>query len=144
MVENPSKWVQPFKEAGADIVTIHVEADKHAHRTLQLIRSLGMKAGIALNPATPPCMAEYLFDSCDLVLVMTVNPGFGGQKFIRTAAEKINERGLTDVEIEDDGGVNPETAKICREFGANVLVAGNAVYSASDPAAMIKTLRGQN
>lgn len=81
MVENPSKWVQPFKEAGADIVTIHVEADKHAHRTLQLIRSLGMKAGIALNPATPPCMAEYLFDSCDLVLVMTVNPGFGGQKF---------------------------------------------------------------
>lgn len=75
MVENPSKWVQPFKEAGADIVTIHVEADKHAHRTLQLIRSLGMKAGIALNPATPPCMAEYLLDSCDLVLVMTVNPG---------------------------------------------------------------------
>lgn len=134
-----------------DIVTIHVEADKHAHRTLQLIRSLGMKAGIALNPATPPCMAEYLFDSCDLVLVMTVNPGFGGQKFIRTAAEKIktirrmlDERGLTDVEIEVDGGVNPETAKICREFGANVLVAGNAVYSASDPAAMIKTLRGQN
>ena len=151
MVENPSKWVQPFKEAGADIVTIHVEADKHAHRTLQLIRSLGMKAGIALNPATPPCMAEYLFDSCDLVLVMTVNPGFGGQKFIRTAAEKIktirrmlDERGLTDVEIEVDGGVNPETAKICREFGATVLVAGNAVYSASDPAAMIKTLRGQN
>ena len=122
MVENPSKWVQPFKEAGADIVTIHVEADKHAHRTLQLIRSLGMKAGIALNPATPPCMAEYLFDSCDLVLVMTVNPGFGGQKFIRTAAEKIktirrmlDERGLTDVEIEVDGGVNPETAKICRQ-----------------------------
>lgn len=89
MVENPSKWVQPFKKAGADIVTIHVEADKHAHRTLQLIRSLGMKAGIALNPATPPCMAEYLLDSCDLVLVMTVNPGFGGQKFIRPAAEKI-------------------------------------------------------
>ena len=151
MVENPSKWVQPFKEAGADIVTIHVEADKHAHRTLQLIHSLGMKAGIALNPATPPCMAEYLLESCDLVLVMTVNPGFGGQKFIRTAAEKIktirrmlDERGLTDVEIEVDGGVNPETAKICREFGANVLVAGNAVYSASDPAAMIKTLRGQN
>lgn len=118
MVENPSKWVQPFKEAGADIVTIHVEADKHAHRTLQLIRSLGMKAGIALNPATPPCMAEYLLDSCDLVLVMTVNPGFGGQKFIRPAAEKIktirrmlDERGLTDVEIEVDGGVNPETAK---------------------------------
>ena len=115
------------------------------------LRPLGMKAGIALNPATPPCMAEYLFDSCDLVLVMTVNPGFGGQKFIRTAAEKIktirrmlDERGLTDVEIEVDGGVNPETAKICREFGANVLVAGNAVYSASDPAAMIKTLRGQN
>ena len=151
MVENPSKWVQPFKEAGADIVTIHVEADKHAHRTLQLIRSLGMKAGIALNPATPPCMAEYLLDTYTVRVRGVVCSMTEGIVMSRTAAEKIktirrmlDERGLTDVEIEVDGGVNPETAKICREFGANVLVAGNAVYSASDPAAMIKTLRGQN
>lgn len=149
MVENPSKWVQAFKDAGADIVTIHVEADNHAHRTLQLIRSLGMKAGIALNPGTPPSSVEYLLESCDMVLVMTVNPGFGGQKFIREAAQKIavirkmlDARGLFNVDIEVDGGVNPETAKICRDNGANVLVAGNSVFSAEDPAKRICELRG--
>lgn len=150
MVSEPAKWVKDFHDAGADIVTIHIEADSHAHRTLQLIRSLGMKAGIALNPQTPPEAVKYLLDACDMVLVMTVNPGFGGQKFIPSAAEKIavirkmlDERGLYNVDIEVDGGVNAETAKICRKNGANVLVAGNAVYSAPDPAAMIKTLRGE-
>lgn len=150
MVEEPSKWVQDFKTAGADIVTIHIEADRHAHRTLQLIRSLGMKAGVALNPQTPPEAISYLVEAVDLILVMTVNPGFGGQKFIPEAAKKIavikkmlEEKGLSGrVEIEVDGGVNAETAKICREYGANVLVAGNAVYSANDPKEMIKTLRG--
>ncbi|MBR4636801.1 MAG: ribulose-phosphate 3-epimerase [Clostridia bacterium] len=148
MVNEPAKWVQDFKNAGADIVTIHIEADRHAHRTLQLIRSLGMKAGVALNPQTPPSAIEYLLESCDLVLVMTVNPGFGGQKFIREAAEKIkvirkmlDERGLRDVEIEVDGGVNAETAKLCAGYGATVLVAGNAVYSSPDPAKMIETLK---
>lgn len=150
MVENPAKWVQDFKNAGADILTIHIEADRHAHRTLQLIRSLGMKAGISLNPQTPPEAIEYLLEAVDLILVMTVNPGFGGQKFIPEAAKKIavvrkmlEERNLADkVEIEVDGGVNAETAKICREYGANVLVAGNAVYSAPDPKEMIRLLRG--
>ncbi len=150
MVDNPAKWVQDFKNAGADILTIHIEADRHAHRTLQLIRSLGMKAGISLNPQTPPEAIEYLLEAVDLILVMTVNPGFGGQKFIPEAAKKIavirkmlEERNLADkVEIEVDGGVNAETAKICREYGANVLVAGNAVYSAPDPKEMIRLLRG--
>ncbi len=149
MVDNPSKWIQAFKDAGADIVTIHVEADNHAHRTLQLIRSLGMKAGIALNPATSPSSIEYLLESCDMILVMTVNPGFGGQKFIKEAAKKIavirkmlDDRGLFNVDIEVDGGVNPETAKLCRDNGANVLVAGNSVFSAEDPAKMICELRG--
>ena len=150
MVEHPAKWVQDFKNAGADILTIHIEADRHAHRTLQLIRSLGMKAGISLNPQTPPEAIAYLLEAVDLILVMTVNPGFGGQKFIPEAAKKIavirkmrEERNLADrVEIEVDGGVNAETAKICRDYGANVLVAGNAVYSAPDPKEMIKLLRG--
>ena len=150
MVNDPAKWVQDFKNAGADIVTIHVEADRHAHRTLAYIRSLGMRAGIALNPQTPPSAVEYLLPGCDLVLVMTVNPGFGGQKFIPEAADKIrvirkmlDEKGLSDVEIEVDGGVNAETAKLCIANGANVLVAGNAVYSAPDPAAMIAKLRNE-
>lgn len=150
MVENPAKWVQDFKNAGADILTIHIEADRHAHRTLQFIRSLGMKAGISLNPQTPPGAIEYMLEAVDLILVMTVNPGFGGQKFIPEAAKKIavirkmlEERNLADkVEIEVDGGVNAETAKLCREYGANVLVAGNAVYSAPDPKEMIRLLRG--
>lgn len=149
MVANPSQWIQAFCDAGADIVTIHVEADRHAHRTLNYIRSLGMKAGIALNPATPPAAVEYLLDSCDMVLVMTVNPGFGGQRFIRGAADKIlkirhmlDERKLYNVDIEVDGGVNPETAIVCRENGANVLVAGNAVFSSKDPKKTIELLRG--
>ena len=151
MVENPAKWVQDFKNAGADILTIHIEADRHAHRTIQLIRSLGMKAGISLNPQTLPEAISYLLEAVDLILVMTVNPGFGGQKFIPEAAKKIavirkmlEEKGLADkVEIEVDGGVNAETAKLCREYGANVLVAGNAVYSSPDPKEMIRLLRGE-
>lgn len=149
MVANPAKWIQAFCDAGADIVTIHAEADCHAHRTLNYIRSLGMKAGIALNPATPPSAVEYLLDSCDMVLVMTVNPGFGGQRFIKSAAGKISkirhmldERKLYNVDIEVDGGVNPETAVVCRENGANVLVAGNAVFSSQDPKKTIELLRG--
>lgn len=149
MVETPSKWIDAFKDAGADIVTIHVEADCHAHRTLNYIRSLGMKAGIALNPATPPSAIAYLLDSCDLVLVMTVNPGFGGQKFIHRAADKIaiirnmlNERRLNETMIEVDGGVNAETSVLCRKNGADVLVAGSAVFSSDDPKKTIELLRG--
>ena len=149
MVDRPSEWIQAFKDAGADIVTIHAEADRHAHRTLNYIRSLGMKAGIAINPGTAPESIEYLLESCDMVLVMTVNPGFGGQKFIPEAAKKIavirkmlDDRELTDAEIEVDGGVNTETAKICRDYGATVLVAGNAVFSSPDPKKTIELLRG--
>ncbi len=149
MGENPAQWAAAFKDAGADIMTIHIEADRHAHRTLNYIRSLGMKAGIALNPATSPSAVEYLLDSCDMVLVMTVNPGFGGQKFIAEAADKVRKirqmldaRGLYDVDIEVDGGVNIETAKVCRDNGANMLLAGNAVFSSDDPMRTIELLRG--
>lgn len=148
MVAEPSKWVRDFAEAGADIITIHREADVHAHRTLQLIRSYGIKAGIALNPATHENSVEYLLDSVDMVLVMSVNPGFGGQKFIPAVINKIEairnmaiKRGL-DIDIEVDGGVNEETAKLCREAGANVLVAGNAVFKAADRKQMISLIRG--
>lgn len=149
MVDEPAKWVEPFKEAGADILTIHIEADRHAHRTLQAIRSSGMKAGIALNPATSPAAVEYLLDYCDLILVMSVNPGFGGQKFIPEAAEKIaairkmlDKRGLHDVQIEVDGGINPVTAEACVKAGAEVLVAGSSIFHAPDPKQMIKQLKG--
>ena len=148
MVANPSFWVKDFCEAGADIITIHIEADVHAHRTLQLIRSYGKKAGIALNPATPPQAVEYLLDYCDMVLVMGVNPGFGGQRFIPSALDKITaikriicDRGL-DIAIEVDGGVNTDTAVLCRNAGATVLVAGSAVYTASDRKAVIESIRG--
>ena len=148
MVAEPAKWVKDFADAGADIITIHAEADIHAHRTLQLIRSCGKKAGIALNPATHHSAAEYLLDSADMVLVMSVNPGFGGQKFIPAVLKKIEairetavRRGL-DIDIEVDGGVNAETAKLCRDAGANVLVAGNAVFKAADRKEMVSIIRG--
>ena len=138
MVSEPAKWVKDFAEAGADIITIHRESDIHSHRTLQLIRSYGIKAGIAINPATHENAVEYLLDDADMVLVMSVNPGFGGQKFIDSALRKIEsirnmavKRGLK-LDIEVDGGVNEKTAKLCRDAGANVLVAGSAVFKAPD------------
>ncbi len=147
MVEHPSTQIEAFAEAGADIITIHVEADPHSHRTLQRIHALGLKAGIVLNPGTPACMAEPLLESCDMVLLMTVNPGAGGQKFIpavlpkiRLLQEMIEAQGLA-VDIEVDGGINPETARLCREAGANVLVAGSSVFTADNPADMIRRLR---
>ena len=148
MVSEPAKWAEAFAEAGADVITIHREADIHAHRTLQLIRSLGKKAGIALNPATHENSVEYLLEEADLILVMSVNPGFGGQKFIEAVLPKIERirnmcvrRGL-DTDIEVDGGVNERTAKLCRDAGANVLVAGSAVFKANDRADMIAKIRG--
>lgn len=148
MVSEPAKWVKDFAEAGADIITIHREADFHAHRTLQLIKSFGLKAGVALNPATHENSIEYLLDDADLILVMSVNPGFGGQKFIEAVLPKIERireacvrRGLERY-IEVDGGVNEQTAKLCRDAGANVLVAGNAVFRAEDRKDMIARIRG--
>ncbi len=148
MIENPDKFIPEFAKAGADIITVHVEACPHLHRTIQLIKSCGVKAGVVLNPHTPVTMIEHIIEDVDMILFMTVNPGFGGQKFIhsvlpkiRQAANIIRERQL-DVEIEVDGGVNPETAKLCVEAGANVLVAGSAVYNQADRGAAIAAIRG--
>lgn len=147
MVEHPETQIEAFAEAGANIITIHVEADRHAHRTLQRIHSLGCRAGVVINPGTPALMAEPLLEMCDIILVMSVNPGAGGQKFIPAILPKLRalrqwaqERGLT-YEIEVDGGINPETAHLCKEAGADVLVAGNSVFSAADPAQMVRLLR---
>ncbi|MGZ4121888.1 MAG: ribulose-phosphate 3-epimerase [Tumebacillaceae bacterium] len=149
MIENPDQYIPEFVKAGADIISVHVEATRHLHRTLQLIRSLGVKAAVALNPHTPLTMIEHVLTDLDMVLLMTVNPGFGGQKFIEGVLPKIqnlrqmlDSRGLQHVEIEVDGGVNPETSRLVREAGANVLVAGSAVYGQEDRAAAIRAVRG--
>lgn len=148
MVTEPGKWISAFHDAGADLITFHVEAETHIHRRLEEIHSLDMRAGVALNPATPLCCCEHVLENCDLVLLMSVNPGFGGQKFIPNVLEKIaalrrmiDEKGL-NCEIEVDGGVNPETAGQCIEAGATMLVAGSSVFSAKNPAEMIRALRG--
>ncbi len=148
MVDRPADWIEPFAGAGADIITVHVEADRHIHRTLQRIKAAGCKAGVVLNPATALNTVEYVLGDCDLVLLMSVNPGAGGQKFIPIVTEKIralrkmiDERHL-QVDIEVDGGVNPDTAKQCVEAGASILVAGNSVFTAPDPKAMIEKLKG--
>ena len=148
MVEHPETYIIPFKEAGADYLTFHVEADRHSHRTLQNIRKAGMKAGIALNPGTPVSMVEPVLSECDLVLVMSVNPGAGGQSFIPGALDKIaslarlkQEKGYT-YEIEVDGGINGETALLAGQAGATMLVSGSSVFKAEDPAALIKKMRG--
>ena len=147
MVEDPTRFIPWFQKAGADIITVHVEAERHLHRALQQIHEGGCKAGVVLNPGTPALAVKEVLPYCDLVLVMSVNPGYGGQKFIPESLEKIAElrqmidqRGLT-TEIEVDGGVNPETAKLCIDAGATVLVAGSAVFLAKDPKDMILQLR---
>ena len=147
MVEEPSRMIPWFLQAGADIITIHVEAEKHLHRALQQIHEAGRKAGVVLNPGSPADLVREVLPYCDLVLVMSVNPGYGGQKFIPESVKKIaelrkmiDERGLA-TEIEVDGGINPETAKLCIDAGATVLVAGSAVFQASNPADLIRTLR---
>ncbi len=148
MVEHPITYVDPFQAAGADIITIHAEADAHIHKTLQTIHRAGMKAGVVLNPATSPAAIEYVLEDCDMVLLMTVNPGAGGQKFIPNVLRKIEKlRQMADqlhpeLDIEVDGGISPETAKLCINAGANVLVAGNSVFTADDPAEMVRMLRG--
>ncbi len=149
MVEHPSDWIEPFRKAGADILTIHVESsERHLHRALQAIHAAGMQAGVVLNPATPISACMHLLPECDLVLLMSVNPGFGGQSFIPETLSKIRqlraEIGMRNLNtlIEVDGGVNPITAKQCIEAGADVLVAGSAVFKAPDPTEMIRLLRG--
>ncbi|MCT8139781.1 ribulose-phosphate 3-epimerase [Anaerobacillus sp. CMMVII] len=148
MIENPDLYIPQFAKAGADIITVHVEACTHLHRTVQLIKEQGVKAGVVLNPATPVDTLQHIIDDVDMVLLMTVNPGFGGQKFIKQVLPKIyavsemaKSKGLS-IDIEVDGGVNVETAKLCVEAGANVLVAGSAIYNEVDRAAAIRAIRG--
>jgi ribulose-phosphate 3-epimerase len=145
MIEPVDPYIQAFIEAGSDIVTIHAEASKHLDRSLALIRSLGAKAGVSLNPATPESVIEYVLDKIDLVLVMSVNPGFGGQSFIPSALEKIKKLsamiGERPIEIEVDGGVVADNAKKLVAAGAGVLVAGSAVFRTPDYAGNIKALR---
>lgn len=148
MVEHPETQIDAFAKAGADIITFHAEAAKHAHRIVQQIHAHGLKAGLALNPGTSVSEADALLDDLDMVLIMTVNPGFGGQKFIPSTVRKIqqlrdmmNERKL-NIDIEVDGGINPSTAKEVIAAGANVLVAGSAVFGSDDLAAAITSLRG--
>ena len=147
MVENPEKNIADFKAAGADQIVVHVETTKHLHRCIQQIKGEGMKAGVALNPATPLATIEEILPYVDMVLLMTVNPGFGGQSFIESMVPKverlrklITERGL-DINIQVDGGINAETSKLVRAAGANVLVAGSYVYGAEDTAKAIASLK---
>ena len=148
MVERPEAHIASFAEAGADVITFHIEAVRHAHRLVQEIKSLGCRAGVALNPATPLVMLEELMADIDMALIMTVNPGFGGQKFIPSMLEKIAllrhtaEENDFALDIEADGGINAETAPLVREAGANILVAGSAVYGASDIEKAIQAIRG--
>ncbi|WP_449619344.1 ribulose-phosphate 3-epimerase [Robertmurraya sp. Marseille-Q9965] len=146
MIENPDQYIEAFAKAGADYITVHVEACRHLHRTIQNIKSYGIKAGVVLNPATPVSTLEHIIEEIDMVLLMTVNPGFGGQKFISSVVPKIRQvkemaeaKGL-DIDIEIDGGVNTETAKLCIDAGATILVAGSAVYDKEDRKKAIEEL----
>ncbi len=146
MVNDPEKYIADFKAAGADQIVVHVEATKHLHRCVQQIHAEGMKAGVALNPGTSLTAIEEILPYVDMVLLMSVNPGFGGQSFIdvtskiRRLRAMIDEAGL-NVDIQVDGGVNDKTSKLVREAGANVLVAGSYVYGAADVAAAIANLK---
>ncbi|MDK1373033.1 MULTISPECIES: ribulose-phosphate 3-epimerase [unclassified Sinorhizobium] len=132
MISPADPYLEAFAKAGCDILTVHAEAGPHLHRSLQTVKALGKKAGVSLNPATPESAIEYVLDTVDLILVMTVNPGFGGQKFIHATEEKIRRIkamvGERPIEIEVDGGITPETAALPVKAGANVLVAGSAVF----------------
>lgn len=147
MIEEPEKYFQEFKDAGADILTVHYEASTHLHRNLQAIKALGMKAGVSLNPHTPVQLLEDVINDIDLVLIMSVNPGFGGQKFIPQAIEKVRKLkrlifdSNSDAMIEIDGGVTIENAPELVAAGVDVLVAGNTVFSSPDPAETIKKLK---
>ena len=145
MIVEPERFVAEFVAAGADMVTVHAEACPHLSRTLAQIRELGAKAGAALNPSTPPDALRYVLDDLDLVLVMSVNPGFGGQAFIPGAHRKIRELkallGDRPVEVSVDGGVKAGLAKSLVQDGATTLVAGSAIFGAADPAAAVRALR---
>ena len=146
MIENPDQYIEQFAKAGADYITVHVEACRHLHRTIQLIRSLGVKPGVVLNPHTPIESIQHILEDIDMVLFMTVNPGFGGQQFIHSVVTKIEalaaiikERNL-DIAIEIDGGINAETIVPCAKAGATIFVAGSAIYSKEDRTAALQEI----
>jgi ribulose-phosphate 3-epimerase len=145
MIEEPDRWVETYVKAGADYLTVHAEATPHLERILAQIREAGAKAGVALNPSTPPEVLEYVLEDLDLVLVMSVNPGFGGQSFIPTAYEKIRRLrtllGGRDVLVSVDGGVKVDNAEPLARAGATVLVAGSSIFGAPDPGAAVAALR---
>ncbi len=145
MISNPDPFLERFVKAGGDWLTVHVEACPHLHRTLGRIRELGARAGVALNPATPPGVLDYAMDSADLVLVMSVNPGFGGQKFIPTTYPKVRDVrqriGARALDVSIDGGVKFEHVKPLADHGASVLVAGSAIFEAKDPGAEVRRMR---
>lgn len=149
MVEHPETQIKSFADAGANLITFHVEATKHPHRVIQQIHELGCKAGIALNPGTSISAIEELIEDSDMALVMTVNPGYAGQKFIESMLGKIHmlyhmiEEMEVDCDIEVDGGINAETSVMVREAGANILVAGSAIFGAEDVEQAIKDIRGK-
>jgi ribulose-phosphate 3-epimerase len=147
MIQNPDLYLEAFKKAGADILTVHYEACTHLHRTCSAIRALGMKAGVALNPHTPVEVLSDILDCVDLVLIMSVNPGFGGQQFIPRTYQKIERvkemitKSNLSTLIEVDGGVNAQNAPLLQQAGADVVVAGNFVFSAPNPAEAILSLK---
>ncbi|MFC4712491.1 ribulose-phosphate 3-epimerase [Planococcus dechangensis] len=147
MIENPDRYIEDFAKAGADYITVHVEACPHLHRTIQLIRSFGVKPGVVLNPHTPVETIQHVLEDIDLVLFMTVNPGFGGQKFIHSVvpkvaqlAEMVKQQGLS-VDIQIDGGINEETIVSCAKAGANVFVAGSAIFGKEDRALALHNIK---
>lgn len=149
MIVHPERYIEQFCDAGADFVTVHAEATEHLHRAVQTIKKCGARPGVVLNPGTPVEAVKYLLPDVDLVLLMSVNPGYGGQEFIPQILDKIKElRQLAvsmnrRIEIEIDGGVNETTAPQITEAGADILVAGNAIFTSRDPAALIKKFKGE-
>lgn len=146
MIVEPDKYLQDFRDAGADVITVHAEACTHLHRSIQAIKATGAKAGVALNPHTPPEVLDYVLDDLDLILAMTVNPGFGGQSLVESVLRKVttlrqtlDRRGLSTL-IEVDGGVKPDNAHRFVDAGANVLVAGSAVFGAADRSEAIRRI----
>ena len=142
MVENPDRFIKDMVDAGADVITIHAEATKHLNRTIQLIKSYGKKVGVALNPSTPLDVIKYDLKDIDMVLIMTVNPGFGGQAFIEGMLQKIKDLRSIDpnIDIQVDGGINNKTSKLVKEAGANILVAGSYLFK-GDYKQKIESLR---
>jgi len=147
MIDNPELYINDFTEAGADIITVHAEASVHLHRLVQMIKTKGLKAGMALNPATPVNVLEHIIEDLDMVLIMSVNPGFGGQKFINSAYEKISmvrrliENKNLSVDLQVDGGIGPDNVRQVVGSGANIIVAGSAIFNSSDIPETIRIMK---